>query len=108
MVIMAMFPYVEFVMFGGVKVLLRMLDSGCYFFRKNDSEMRTRKKTQRQYINLYAGPEYLMHFKYSSILVQVFVSFMYGMFIPILFPITLFGIFNMYVVERLCLAYYFR
>ena len=49
-----------------------------------------------------------MHFKYSSILVQVFVSFMYGMFIPILFPITLFGIFNMYVVERLCLAYYFR
>ena len=45
MVIMAMFPYVEFVMFGGVKVLLRMLDSGFYFFRTEDSEMRTRKKT---------------------------------------------------------------
>ena len=49
-----------------------------------------------------------MHFKYSSILVQVFVSFMYGMFIPILFPITLFGIFNMYINERLLLAYYYK
>ena len=69
MVIMAMFPYAEFVMFGGMKVLMRMLDSGFYFFRTEDHEMRTKKKTQRQYINLYAGPEYLMHFKYSSILV---------------------------------------
>lgn len=49
-----------------------------------------------------------MHFKYSSVLVQVFVSFMYGTFIPLLFLTTLFGIFNMYVVERLCLAFYFR
>jgi len=49
-----------------------------------------------------------MHFKYSSILVQVFVSFMYGMFIPLLFVTTLLGIFSMYCVERLTLAYYFR
>lgn len=42
-----------------------------------------------------------MHFKYSSIMVQVFVSFMYGMAIPALFPIAFLGIFNMYVVERL-------
>lgn len=49
-----------------------------------------------------------MHFKYASIIVQVYVSFMYGMFIPILIPVALFGIFNMYFVERLCLAYYFK
>jgi len=70
--------------------------------------MKTKKKTQQQYINLYAGPEYLMHFKYSSILVQVFVSFMYGMFIPALFLTSLLGMFNMYCVERLSLAYIFR
>ena len=45
MVIVAMFPYCEFCMFGGMKVLMRMLDSGFYFFRKSDSEMRTKKKT---------------------------------------------------------------
>lgn len=50
----------------------------------------------------------MMHFKYSSIIVQVYVSFMYGMCIPLLFPIALFGIFNMYFVERLSLAYYFK
>ena len=33
---------------------------------------------------------------------------MYGMCIPLLFPIALFGIFNMYVVERLSLAYYYK
>lgn len=50
----------------------------------------------------------MMHFKYSSILVQVFVSFLYGMFIPILFPIALFGITNMYIVERITLAWFYR
>ena len=49
-----------------------------------------------------------MHFKYSSIMVQVFVSFMYGIAIPALFPIAFLGIFNMYVVERLQLAYWYR
>jgi hypothetical protein len=33
---------------------------------------------------------------------------MYGMIMPILFPIALFGIINMYVVEKLCLAYYYK
>ena len=49
-----------------------------------------------------------MHFKYSSILTQVFVSFMYGMCIPLLFPIAFLGIFNMYLVERLAMAYYYQ
>jgi len=61
-----------------------------------------------QYINLYSGPEYLMHFRYSSILVQVYVAFMYGLMIPIFWIIALVGIFNMFLVERLTLAYYFR
>lgn len=57
---------------------------------------------------LYGGPQYLMHFKYSSILTQVYVSFMYGLFIPILFPIATFGILNMYIVEKYCLLYYYQ
>lgn len=50
----------------------------------------------------------MMHFRYSSIMVQVFVCFMYGLFIPVMFPICALGIFNMYVVERCALAYYYR
>lgn len=50
----------------------------------------------------------MMHFKYSSIIMQVYISFMYGMMIPILFPIALFGLINMYVNERILLAYYYK
>jgi len=46
MLIMACFPWIEFFLFGGIKVLLRILDSGWYFNRTLDSEMKTKKKTQ--------------------------------------------------------------
>jgi len=106
MMITAMWPYIEIFMFGGMKLFSRYLDSG---FPCGCRKPKTTKKvTIQQYINLYSGPIYLMHFKYSSILMQVFVSFMYGMNIPLLFPIALFGIINMYVVERFALAYYYR
>ena len=109
MTVMAFFPYAEFCGFFTIKTLLKIADGGLEIFSQDDTIIpKTKKKTQQQYINLYAGPEYSMHFKYSSIMVQVYVSFMYGMFIPMLFFTTLIGITNMYVVERLCLAYYYR
>jgi hypothetical protein len=106
MIIMAVFPWVEICIFGFIKNLQRWLDSG--FPCSRSKELTTKKVSIQQYINLYSGPVYLMHFKYSSVMVQVFVSFMYGMNIPLLFPIAMFGIFNMVVVERLCLAFYYR
>ena len=57
---------------------------------------------------MYAGPDCNFHFKYSSIVLQVTVSFMYGMILPILFPIALFGLFNAYVTQRICFAYYYK
>lgn len=49
-----------------------------------------------------------MENRYNPIIVQVYVSFMYGLFIPILFPIALFGILNKYFVEKLTVTYYYR
>ena len=49
-----------------------------------------------------------MHYKVSSIIVQVGVSFMYGMFLPILFPIALLGLVNRYIYEKLTIAYYYK
>jgi len=69
---------------------------------------KTKCVTQKAYIELYSGPVYQMHYKYASVIMMINVSFMYGMFLPILFPITLFGIWNMYVNERLLLAYWYR
>lgn len=49
-----------------------------------------------------------MHFKYSHILTLIYVTFMYGLFLPILFPIAAFGVFNMYIVEKLGILYIYR
>ena len=102
MIIMAMFPYAEFCMWWSIKQAMRIMDSGF-----GSDPYQTKTVTLQQYVNLYAGPIYMMHFKYSSILTQIFVSFMYGMCIPLLFPIAFVGIFNMYIVERLNMAYYY-
>lgn len=69
---------------------------------------KTKLKTITQFINLYGGPEVVIHFRYSFIMNLIFVAFTYGLAIPMLFPITMFGIFNMYVCERLMMAYYYR
>lgn len=106
MLIQAFFPYIEFMMNWSIKWLLRRKDTGCC--KGKDKTLRTKTVTLQQYVNLHAGPVYMMHFKYSSILTQVFVSFMYGMNIPALIPITWFGIFNMFIVERLNMAYFYQ
>jgi hypothetical protein len=36
------------------------------------------------------------------------MAFTYGLFIPILFPVTFLGILNMYIAERFCLFYYYQ
>ena len=105
MVIMAMWPYLEIIIFGGINKISQWLDKNCLCCCGKN---RTKTKTISQYVMLYGGPQYLMHFKYSSILTQVYVSFMYGLFIPILFPIATFGILNMYIVEKYCLLYYYQ
>ena len=104
MMIMAFYPYMEMFIFGGIRKLQQALDKGCACWEK----YKTKKTTTLQYTNLYGGPMYLMHFKYSSILTQVYISFMYGLFVPVLFPIATIGIMNMYLVEKFALLYYYR
>jgi len=49
-----------------------------------------------------------MHYKYSSILNVTFVTFMYGLGIPILFPIAFVFFCFLYILERLLITYYYK
>ena len=49
-----------------------------------------------------------MHFKYSGILNVLFVCFMYGLAIPMLFPISLMAFTVLYTMEKLTITYFFR
>jgi len=50
----------------------------------------------------------MIHFRYSAILNMAFVSMMYGVGLPLLFPIGLFAYTILYIVERFCVFYYYK
>jgi hypothetical protein len=99
----AFMPAIEFCGFFGMRTAFRLLDSGF-----KCKKYATKKKTIQQYVNLYSGPEYMMHFKYAAMLNVIFVTFMYGLAVPLLFPIAMIFFAVSWIVERLALAYSYR
>jgi hypothetical protein len=49
-----------------------------------------------------------MSFRYSAILNTVMVCMMYGVALPIMFPIAAFTCFNYYIVDRFLITYYYQ
>ena len=96
-------PIVEFFCFFGMRLGFRLLDRnfGC-------DRLKTKKTTVQQYVELYSGPVYFIHYKYSSILNITFVTLMYGVGLPVLFPIAMLAIFVLYIVEKLMIYYSYR
>lgn len=99
----AVFPVIEFCIAFSMKFAFQFLDRG---FSMDKS--KTKKNTIQAYINLYSGPEYMMHFKYSGMMNVLFVCFMYGLAIPALFPISLLAFTVLYTVEKMTITYFFR
>jgi hypothetical protein len=99
----AFMPAIEFCIGLTMRIVFRLLDSGFKCKKYN-----SKKKTIQQYVNLYSGPEYMMHFKYAALLNVVFVTFMYGLAVPLLFPIATIFFAVSWIVERLALAYSYK
>lgn len=69
----------------------------------------TKKTGMQQYKDLFGSSEgYVLHVKYSAILNTVFVTMMYGVGLPILFPIAALCCFNYWICERIICAYYVK
>jgi hypothetical protein len=105
MIIMASMPIALISGFYGMKVAYRYLDAGFYCCKKQ-SDIKTKKVTQKQYKDLWSGNGYFMYAQYSSCSVQIYVSFIYGVACPIIFLITFFSLTILYISERLNLAYW--
>lgn len=56
-------------------------------------------------MDIYAGPTFSLNYKYSYIMVVVYVTFLFGAGLPILFPIAYVSLLGFYVTEKLCMAY---
>ena len=100
MVFNVYYPIIEVLMYWGLRTLFRCLDRGC----RCKSE-GTKSTSIQGYISLFQGPVYFMHYKYSSILTIIYITFMYGFGMPILFPIAMLSFLVLYVVERFMLFY---
>lgn len=103
MLVAAFMPYITFVIAYSIKSCSRCFDR-CNL----PNGYKTKRVTIQQYITMYSGPDVVIHFRYANIMNQIFVSFTHGLAIPLLFPIALLGIVNMYIVERLQFAYFYK
>ena len=86
MCITAVFPLIELSMWYTINNLKRLYDRG---FTSDVS--KTKQPSMQCYVDLYCGPEYLIHYRYSTLLMHVGISFMYGAAMPLLYPISFFG-----------------
>jgi len=93
-------------MFLGMRIFFRWIDRGFTIGENKDHPTKT--KSIMQYVDLYAGPEFLMHFKYSAMLNIVFVTMMYGIALPILFLYAILGLLVLWVSEKLLFFYTYR
>lgn len=57
---------------------------------------------------MYSGPEYRIYYQYSAILNVIFVTFMYGISLPLLFPIALGFFILFYIFEKITITYAYR
>ena len=98
MAINAFMPIITESISNGIRLVQRCYDRG---FSVNADALYHTKKTQiYSYIDLYVGPEYVIHFKYSHVLNVTFVTMMYGLGMPVLFPIAAISYFIFWAVER--------
>jgi hypothetical protein len=73
-----------------------------------DDVYATKQTSMQCYVDLYSGPDYIIHGKYPAVLNVVFVTMLYGVGLPILFPIAFVTLLLIYITEKIELAYNYK
>lgn len=103
MIFGSVFPIINELIMYGVRTMFRLLDR-C---RAKEGHS-TSKTTIQQYINLMSGPQFFMHYKYSTVLNTIFITMTFGAGIPELFFIASVTILNLYLLEVFLLHYIYK
>ncbi len=103
MLMAGLWPLIEFGMFWSMMTFFRCLDKnfGSDMFYTNSPSIQA-------YIDTWAGPIYLIHYRYATILLQIGVAFMYGTGMPLLYFYAFLAYAILYVNESLLVCYYYR
>jgi hypothetical protein len=68
----------------------------------------TAMPTVDEYIELHGGPDFLLSYRFAALLLQISVALLYGIAVPILYPIVTASLLIQNVVDRLLLCYFYR
>ena len=98
-------PLIEFWAFFAMRTLFRMADQCALVPNKFT---KTSNRTLQAFQEMYSGPAFVIHYKYSFVMNVSFCAFLFGPGMPILFPIAWFAVFLQYTMERLMMAYSYR
>jgi hypothetical protein len=96
-------PIVEFVINWGLKNGIRLLDRSF-----SSDRFKSKKRSIQLYIDIYSGPDYMIHLRFSTIMNLVFICFMYGTALPLLYPLALWSFFVLFSLERILVCYYYK
>ena len=86
MKITALWPLIEIGLYVATFKLLRYWDRGW-----TSNKLKTKLPSIQTYIDLHAGPEFAIHWRYSAVLFQLSIAFFFGTGMPILYLIALVG-----------------
>jgi hypothetical protein len=93
----------EFLWFG-IRSLKRLFD----IKGTDDQDHFSNSVTIQQYINKWSGPQFFIHYKYSSILNITFITMVFGIAIPSLFLTAAASLFVLYCLEVYMLFYVYK
>jgi len=109
MLLNAFMPPIFEAITNGTAWLFQTMDNGWRCCKKKEERMYHTKTTQiYQYLDLYTGPDYIVHYKYSGVLNVIYVTMLYGLGLPALFPIAFLSFFIYWATERYQLAYTYQ
>ena len=72
------------------------------------NEFLTHSATAEEYVKLYSGPKFSYDGTYPNIMNAIMVSLMYGVALPILFPLTLVQIALIYILDKILIVFYMK
>jgi hypothetical protein len=96
-------PYINVVKESIIGKLKQRLDTKC----KGDPFL-TKKRTIQTYKAVYTGKDMPIHFKYSDCLNITFLAMLYGLGMPIMFPMAALILQNQRLAERIQVAYNYK
>lgn len=100
MIINSIMPYVTLATSCIIPKVMIMRDS--------KDPHKTKKTSMAQFKMLHSGKDYIIHFKFANVLNVIYISMMYGIGMPLLFPVAAFNLLNQYICERIIVAYYMK